>query len=66
MSDHTGARLSDEGDPPLVEPRNVSKRFVVHDSLLHRLFGGREYLRAVDDVSLSIHEGETVELVGEN
>lgn len=65
MSDRTGVRPTDGDDPPLVELRNVSKRFVVHDSLFHRLFGGREYLRAVDDVSLSIHEGETVGLVGE-
>lgn len=49
---------------PLVEIRNLTKIFPPADSL----FGGspKTELRAVDDVSLDIHAGETLGLVGES
>ena len=48
----------------LVEVRNLTKVFAIGESP----FGGRRAgeVRAVDDVSLSIHEGETLGLVGES
>jgi oligopeptide transport system ATP-binding protein len=55
------------GETPLVETRGLSKRFAVHGSLFGRVRGEeREELRAVEDVSLRIHRGETVALVGES
>ncbi len=54
-------------DRPLVEARHVSMHFVVADGLLRRVRGRPpETLKAVDDVSLSIHPRETVGLVGES
>ncbi|MGB8011341.1 MAG: ATP-binding cassette domain-containing protein [Terriglobales bacterium] len=49
---------------PLVEVRNLTKVFDLAESA----FGGRRAgkVRAVDDVSLEIHEGETLGLVGES
>jgi ABC-type oligopeptide transport system ATPase subunit len=49
---------------PLIEVRNLSKVF----SHVESLFGGpsRAGVRAVDDVSLDIHAGETLGLVGES
>ena len=49
---------------PLVAVRNVTKIFDLAESP----FGGRGagQVRAVDDVSLEIHEGETLGLVGES
>jgi ABC-type oligopeptide transport system ATPase subunit len=49
---------------PLVAVRNVTKTFDLAESP----FGGRSagQIRAVDDVSLEIHEGETLGLVGES
>lgn len=58
-------RTADES-PPVIELRNVSKAFSGGDSLLDRLWGGDESKRAVCDVSLSVHSGETVGLVGES
>ena len=49
---------------PLLEIRNLTKVFDLSDSA----FGGRRtgQVRAVDDVSLDIHQGETLGLVGES
>ena len=51
---------------PLLEVEGVTKEFVLDDSLVARLAGRREVVRAVSDVSLAIHEGETLGLVGES
>ena len=48
---------------PLLEVRHLSKHFPVRDGMLGRTKG---YVRAVDDVSFSIHKGETLGLVGES
>jgi len=49
---------------PLLEIRNLTKIFPLGESI----FGGgaRGEVRAVDDVSLNIHSGETLGLVGES
>ena len=48
---------------PLVEVRNLTKVFDLAQSAFSRRSG---QVRAVDDVSLDIHEGETLGLVGES
>ncbi|MDX1432142.1 MAG: ABC transporter ATP-binding protein [Gammaproteobacteria bacterium] len=64
--------MSEAPETPLLELRNVSKRFVKHlDVAAHiaRRFGAdvrEEVVHAVDDVSLHIDKGEVVGLVGES
>lgn len=48
---------------PLLEVKNLKKYFPVKSGLLNRTVG---QVKAVDDISLSIHAGETFGLVGES
>lgn len=50
----------------LLDVRDVSKEFVVEDGLLSTVFGSRQTVTAVKDVSFSIGRGETFGLVGES
>src|SRR4051794_35834742 len=49
--------------PVLLEVRDLVKHFPIVKGLLRRVKG---YVKAVDGVSFTIHEGETVGLVGES
>jgi oligopeptide/dipeptide ABC transporter ATP-binding protein len=49
--------------PPLLDVRCLRKFFPIHRGLARRVVG---YVRAVDDVSFVIREGETLALVGES
>ena len=51
------------GEEPLLSVRNLSVHYPLAAS---RLFGRRETLRAVDDVSFELFPGETLGLVGES
>jgi oligopeptide/dipeptide ABC transporter ATP-binding protein len=53
-------------DRPLVEVDGISKEFPTDDSVIAGLLGTRDYLQAVNDVSLAIDPGETLALVGES
>ncbi|MFE7441190.1 dipeptide ABC transporter ATP-binding protein [Streptomyces chartreusis] len=50
-----------EGGPPLLETEHLTKDFPLPHSA-----GGPRLLRAVDDVDITVHRGETVALVGES
>jgi oligopeptide transport system ATP-binding protein len=55
--------VSTNGGPPLIDVRHVKKYFPIRKGLLQREVAR---VHAVDDVSLSVREGETVGLVGES
>lgn len=48
---------------PLLDVKNLRKYFPIRTGFLRRTVG---YVRAVDDISFFIHEGETLGLVGES
>ena len=52
-----------ETKKPLLEVKNLKKSFPIKKGFLQRTVG---HVRAVDDVSFSIAEGETLSLVGES
>ena len=52
-----------ETNQPLVEVRNLSKHFPIRGGILGRSV---RYAQVVSDVSLRIHKGETLGLVGES
>ncbi len=53
------------GSPPLLELENLTKLFPIRSAALaHRQ--SRRYVRAVEDVSLTLHQGETLGIVGES
>jgi peptide/nickel transport system ATP-binding protein len=49
--------------PPILEVRNLKKHFPIRKGVLRKIVG---QVRAVDDVSFAIAEGETLGLVGES
>jgi len=51
---------------PLLEIRNLTKIYSQGESVFRGKSGGGSEVRAVDDVSLDIHAGETLGLVGES
>lgn len=55
------SRGSSPDDEPLLEVRNLSKRFEFREGLF-----GKRYLHAVKDVSFTLYRGKTLGLVGES
>ncbi len=56
-----GARRAADG--PILKVEHMKTFYRVPS---RRLFGGREYVRAVDDVSIEVRPGETLGIVGES
>ncbi|WP_435194590.1 ABC transporter ATP-binding protein [Natronomonas sp. EA1] len=50
----------------VLEARGLKKHFAQSDSLVDRLLGGNASVKAVDGVDLTVHEGETLAVVGES
>lgn len=53
-------------ESPLIEVRGLSKWYSTNQSLISEIFGKKEYLKAVDDVSFDIQRGEILGLAGQS
>lgn len=51
---------------PLLEVENLTKYFTLNGDLVSRMAGKTQTLKAVDDISFHVKEGETLGLVGES
>ena len=56
-------RPLEEREPPLLEIRAIKKYFPIRGGLFGRV---KDYVKAVDGVSLKVHRGRTLGLVGES
>ena len=63
MSDAAAIASAGPGDKVILEVKNLKKHFPVRKGLLSRVSG---HVLAVDGVSFTIHQGETLGLVGES
>jgi len=61
-----GEAATGRADEPLLRATGVKKYFETETGFFERLFGDRTHVKAVDGVSLSIDEEETLGLVGES
>ena len=59
----TSVERFDAAETPLVEVLNLKKYFPIRKGIIQREVAR---VHAVDDVTLSVHEGETLGLVGES
>lgn len=64
MSQHD--TVTEHQESGLLETSGLEKYFDQTGGLLDRLLSGREYVHAVDDVDLTVHESETLAVVGES
>ena len=62
-NDEKQVRPTGPENTPLLELKNVSKHFPIRGGLLG---GIKDYVKAVDDVSLTVRRGRTLGLVGES
>ena len=60
---HMSSENGSASPSPLLEIRNLKKHFPIRRGFFKRIVG---YVKAVDDVSLQVEEGETLGLVGES
>jgi peptide/nickel transport system ATP-binding protein len=72
MSDSVGEHDAETtSDPatdadPILDVRNLRKYYPASTGLFDRMFGEQRYIKAVDDVSLSLQPGEVIGIIGES
>jgi ABC-type glutathione transport system ATPase component len=62
----TSRAPDDRSQRELIRVAGLKKYFPIETGFFEQFFGDQEYAKAVDGVNLTIHEGETIGIVGES
>ena len=61
------ADISDVSDTePILDIESLRKYYPASTGLLSRMFGEQRYIKAVDDVTFTLHSGEVIGIIGES
>ncbi len=66
MTDPKGSSTTDPTGEPILRAEGLTKHFDASEGFIDNLLGRTSWVKAVDDVSLELYEGETLGVVGES
>ena len=66
MTDPRESSTTDRRGEPIIRAEGLTKHYDASEGFIDNLLGRTSWVKAVDDVSLELYEGETLGVVGES